>query len=77
LKLRKDALDKLDLPISVSEGERKKVTIYLILTILIGYLGELKLVIPWSNLRSEPVKVIIDHVYLLAEPKNEATVKHI
>ncbi|RCH94872.1 hypothetical protein CU097_000818, partial [Rhizopus azygosporus] len=57
LKLRKDALDKLDLPISVSEG----------------YLGELKLVIPWSNLRSEPVKVIIDHVYLLAEPKNEAT----
>ncbi|KAI8884432.1 hypothetical protein K501DRAFT_332624 [Backusella circina FSU 941] len=58
LKLRKEALDKLDLPINVSEG----------------YLGELKLVIPWSNLRGEPVKVLIDHVYLLAEPKNEATV---
>ncbi|KAI8075646.1 hypothetical protein BDF21DRAFT_495147 [Thamnidium elegans] len=58
LKLRRDALDKLDLPINVSEG----------------YLGELTLVIPWSNLRTEPVKVIIDHVYLLAEPKNEATV---
>lgn len=40
----------------------------------IGYLGELTLIIPWSNLRNEPVKVIIDHVYLLAEPKNESTV---
>ncbi|CEP17102.1 hypothetical protein [Parasitella parasitica] len=58
LKLRKDALDKLDLPINVSEG----------------YLGELVLIIPWSNLRNEPVKVIIDHVYLLAEPKNESSV---
>ncbi|KAG1054811.1 hypothetical protein G6F43_003196 [Rhizopus delemar] len=57
LKLRKDALDKLDLPVSVSEG----------------YLGQITLVIPWSNLKSEPVKVIIDHIYLLAEPKNEAT----
>ncbi|KAG2213335.1 hypothetical protein INT46_007194 [Mucor plumbeus] len=58
LKLRRDALDKLDLPINVSEG----------------YLGELTLIIPWSNLRNEPVKIIIDHVYLLAEPKNESTV---
>ncbi|KAG1472650.1 hypothetical protein G6F56_001412 [Rhizopus delemar] len=55
LKLRKDALDKLDLPLSVSEG----------------YIGDIKLVIPWSNLKSEPVKVIIDDIYLLAEPKNE------
>ncbi|KAI7898920.1 uncharacterized protein BX663DRAFT_555462 [Cokeromyces recurvatus] len=58
LKLRKDALDKLQLPINVSEG----------------CLGELTLIIPWSNLRSKPVKVIIDHVYLLVEPRNEATV---
>ncbi|KAI8968041.1 hypothetical protein BDF20DRAFT_917267 [Mycotypha africana] len=58
LKLRKEALDKLKLPIDVSEG----------------HLGEITLVIPWSNLRNEPVKVIIDHVYLLAEPKNEATI---
>ncbi|KAI8363865.1 hypothetical protein EDC96DRAFT_608831 [Choanephora cucurbitarum] len=58
LKLRRDALDKLDLPINVSEG----------------FLGELTLVIPWSNLRNEPVKVIIDHVYLLAEPKSDSTV---
>jgi hypothetical protein len=44
------------------------------LCLFVGYLGELTLVIPWSNLRSEPVKIIIDHVYLLAEPKSEATV---
>jgi vacuolar protein sorting-associated protein 13A/C len=43
--------------------------------ISLGYLGQITLVIPWSNLKSEPVKVIIDHIYLLAEPKNEATVK--
>ncbi|GAA5798753.1 hypothetical protein HPULCUR_004159 [Helicostylum pulchrum] len=58
LKLRKEALDKLNLPINVSEG----------------YLGEVTLIIPWSNFRNEPVKVIINHVYLLAVPKEEASV---
>ncbi|KAI9322742.1 hypothetical protein BX666DRAFT_2109183 [Dichotomocladium elegans] len=57
LKLRREALDKLKLPIDVVEG----------------YLGELKLIIPWSNLKKEPVKVYIDNVYLLAVPKSEAT----
>ncbi|CAO3580955.1 unnamed protein product [Absidia cylindrospora] len=58
LKLRKDALDKLRLPIDVVEG----------------YLGELTLSIPWSNLKSKPVKVHIRNVYLLAAPKTEASV---
>ncbi|KAI9279983.1 hypothetical protein BY458DRAFT_470198 [Sporodiniella umbellata] len=57
LKLRKDALDKLDLPISVSEG----------------YIGDVTLVIPWSNLKGQPVKAIINDIYLLAEPKNDKT----
>ncbi|KAI8340848.1 hypothetical protein BC941DRAFT_227149 [Chlamydoabsidia padenii] len=58
LKLRKDALDKLKLPIDVVEG----------------YLGELTLSIPWSNLKTKPVKVHIRNVYLLAAPKTEASV---
>lgn len=56
LELRKEALDQLKLPINVVEG----------------HLGELTLVIPWSNLRGAPVKVFIDNVFLLASPKEEA-----
>ncbi|KAF3765567.1 vacuolar protein sorting-associated protein 13 [Cryphonectria parasitica EP155] len=56
LELRKEALDQLKLPINVVEG----------------HLGELTLVIPWSNLRGAPVKVFIENVFLLASPKEEA-----
>ncbi|KUI67657.1 Vacuolar protein sorting-associated protein 13 [Cytospora mali] len=56
LELRKEALDQLKLPINVVEG----------------YLGELTLVIPWSNLRGAPVKIFIEDVFLLASPKEEA-----
>ncbi|KAH6640079.1 hypothetical protein BKA67DRAFT_665445 [Truncatella angustata] len=56
LELRKEALDQLKLPINVVEG----------------HLGELTLVIPWSNLRGSPVKVFIEDVFLLASPKEEA-----
>ncbi|KAI9283162.1 hypothetical protein BY458DRAFT_427893 [Sporodiniella umbellata] len=57
LKLRREALDKLNLPVDVLEG----------------YLGELTLTIPWSNLRGKPVLVDIKDVYVLAVPRNEST----
>ncbi|ATY65465.1 vacuolar sorting-associated vps13 [Cordyceps militaris] len=56
LELRREALDQLKLPINVVRG----------------HLGELTLVIPWSNIRGAPVKVFIEDVYLLASPKEEA-----
>jgi vacuolar protein sorting-associated protein 13A/C len=56
LELRKEALDQLKLPINVMEG----------------HLGQLTLIIPWSNLRGAPVKVFIEDVFLLASPKEEA-----
>jgi vacuolar protein sorting-associated protein 13A/C len=56
LELRKEALDQLKLPINVVEG----------------HLGELTLLIPWSNLRGAPVKIFIEDVFLLASPKEEA-----
>ncbi|PNY25073.1 Vacuolar protein sorting-associated protein 13 [Tolypocladium capitatum] len=56
LALRREALDQLKLPINVMEG----------------HLGELTLVIPWSNLRGAPVKVFVEDVFLLASPKEEA-----
>ncbi|GAW27149.1 putative vacuolar protein sorting-associated protein 13 [Rosellinia necatrix] len=56
LELRREALDQLKLPINVVEG----------------HLGQLTIVIPWSNLRGAPVKVFIEDVFLLASPKEEA-----
>ncbi|KAG6259689.1 hypothetical protein E4U24_000004 [Claviceps purpurea] len=56
LHLRREALDQLKLPINVVEG----------------HLGELTLIIPWSNLRGAPVQVLIEDVFLLASPKEEA-----
>ncbi|CAO3674063.1 hypothetical protein G6F70_001780 [Rhizopus microsporus] len=57
LKLRREALDKLNLPIDVLEG----------------YLGELTLTIPWNNLRGKPVLIDIKDVYVLAVPRNESS----
>ncbi|KAF9166895.1 hypothetical protein DFQ26_006563 [Actinomortierella ambigua] len=56
LRLKKEALDKFNLPVDVTEG----------------YLGELTLSIPWSNLKNKPVKVYINNVYLLCAPKAES-----
>ena len=43
LRLKKESLDKFKLPLDVK----------------FGHIGELTLQIPWSNLKSKPVKVII------------------
>lgn len=53
LRLKTSALDKFRLPIDVKEG----------------YLGDLTLSIPWSNLKGKPVRVLVENVYLLAAPK--------
>lgn len=34
-----------------------------------GFLGDLTLSIPWSNLKGKPVRVLVENVYLLAAPK--------
>ncbi|KAI9273340.1 hypothetical protein EDC94DRAFT_192131 [Helicostylum pulchrum] len=57
LKLRREALDKFNLPVDVLEG----------------YLGELTLTIPWNNLRGKPVLINIKDAYVLAVPRNEST----
>ncbi|KAL9537779.1 hypothetical protein MBANPS3_011470 [Mucor bainieri] len=57
LKLRREALDKFNLPVDVLEG----------------YLGELTLTIPWNNLRGKPVVIHVKDAYVLAVPRNEST----
>ena len=54
LRLKRSALDKLRLPIDVKEG----------------YLGQLTLTIPWSNLKGKPVRMLIENVSLLAVPRD-------
>lgn len=49
LKLKKESLDKLELPLSLK----------------CGHLGTLTMQIPWSNLKSKPVKILIQDCYLL------------
>lgn len=41
--------------------------------IIIGHLGKLELHIPWRNLKTQPVKVIIENLFLLAGPRVETT----
>ncbi|ODV90204.1 hypothetical protein CANCADRAFT_1934 [Tortispora caseinolytica NRRL Y-17796] len=53
LELKKEALDELRLPVDVVEG----------------YLGSLTLQIPWSSLKTKPVRINIKDVYLLALPR--------
>lgn len=53
LKLKRSVLDKLQLPIDVLEG----------------HIGNLVLQIPYSNLKSKPVKIFIEDVFLLAGPE--------
>ena len=52
LVMKDSALDNVNLPIKVIRGTLKT----------------LKIKVPWTKLQSEPVKVIIDGVYLLAGP---------
>ncbi|ORY77300.1 vacuolar protein sorting-associated protein vps13 [Protomyces lactucae-debilis] len=53
LKLKREALDKFRLPVDACEG----------------YVGDLTLSIPWSNLARKPVRVVMENIFLLATPK--------
>ncbi|ORZ39130.1 hypothetical protein BCR44DRAFT_1482922 [Catenaria anguillulae PL171] len=54
LRLRGDALIRLGLPIAIQEGS----------------LGSLVLKIPWKNLKSQPIRILIDRVSFAASPRD-------
>lgn len=56
LRLKRGALDQLQLPIDVVSG----------------HIGSLVLQIPYSNLKSKPVKILIEDVFLLAKSDDDA-----
>ena len=53
LELKSDALDELDLPVTVRGGS----------------LGKLRLKIPWKNLKSQPAVINIERLFILVGPK--------
>lgn len=75
LKLRREALDKFNLPVDVLEGKHAARRYERVDSDTIaGYLGELTLTIPWNNLRGKPVVIHVKDAYVLAVPRNESTV---
>jgi vacuolar protein sorting-associated protein 13A/C len=53
VRFRPEALRDLNLPITVREG----------------VLGHLKISVPWTSIWSSPTQVVLEDIYLLAEPK--------
>ncbi|XP_056848056.1 uncharacterized protein LOC130498599 [Raphanus sativus] len=55
MQLKTEALNALKLPVKVKAG----------------FLGSVKLKVPWSRLGQEPVVVYLDRIYVLAEPATD------
>ncbi|KMZ64417.1 hypothetical protein ZOSMA_36G00200 [Zostera marina] len=55
MQLKPEALNSLNLPVKVKAG----------------FLGSVKLKVPWSRLGQEPVLVYLDHIFILAEPATQ------
>src|SRR4051794_25119021 len=58
LELKPDALEEFNLPITVKAG----------------YLGKLKLQIPWSNIKTQPAIVRISDIFVVGGPKSRTEV---
>lgn len=72
LRIKKGALDNLRLPIDVLEGTFSLISRPRSCTAdprdLAGQLGELTIRVPYTALRSKPVEVVIEDLYLLVVP---------
>lgn len=58
LHLKKTLLERFGLPVEVVAGD----------------IGNLSVTIPWSQLKSQPVKIVIDDVYVLARVRPQGKV---
>ncbi|XP_012873844.1 PREDICTED: vacuolar protein sorting-associated protein 13A [Dipodomys ordii] len=52
LEIKENALSQLDVPFKVK----------------VGHIGDLKLIIPWKNLYTQPVEAVLEDIYLLIVP---------
>ena len=75
LQLKAEALDFLELPIKVMRGRAYFHTRdSLVKYHAIGFVGKLRLQVPWSRLKSEPVILMLEDVFLIAGPNVRAKV---
>lgn len=65
LKLRKESLNKLDLPVFVKGG----FCLFLRNSNCEGSIGKLQMKIPWHKLQNEPIILIFEKLYLIVGPK--------
>ncbi|XP_008057305.1 vacuolar protein sorting-associated protein 13A, partial [Carlito syrichta] len=54
LQIKENALSQLDVPFKVK----------------VGHIGNLKLIIPWKNLYTQPVEAVLEEIYLLIVPSS-------
>ncbi|XP_008831572.1 vacuolar protein sorting-associated protein 13A isoform X2 [Nannospalax galili] len=54
LEIKENALSELDVPFKVK----------------VGHIGNLKLIIPWKNLYTQPVEAVLEEIYLLIVPSS-------
>jgi vacuolar protein sorting-associated protein 13A/C len=72
LEIKAEALNSLNLPFAIKKGKKRASCVPLNrdLTIsLQGFLGKLRLKVPWKNLKSQAVIVQLDNVFILAQPE--------
>lgn len=73
LEVRPDALRELDLPITVVKGAMAGKSSRVAHSIpTAGVVGKLTLTVPWANLKSKPIILVLDDVHLLARPTTDA-----
>ncbi len=96
LEIRVSALANLNLPVAVKSGTRHRLQplhdaalgpIFILFTLIHlllnhkGFLGELRLKIPWSSIRSgllsEPIVIIIRNIFVIAASNNEYVNLHL
>ncbi len=74
--MKGEALDSFNLPVTVKKGIVNAIkTIKLIFHTKIGVLGKLELRVPWKNLKTQPVVVQVDNIFILVEKQSQFEVK--
>jgi vacuolar protein sorting-associated protein 13A/C len=68
LELKESALDEFNLPFTIRRGKYFNLIFQFIIN-LPGFIGKMKLLIPWKNLKNEPVIVLFENIFILAIPQ--------
>lgn len=72
LELRPDALTALNLPVVVTRGKVPALSCVAFADLSpIGVVGQLWLFVPWSNLKTQRIRLVLEDVFALVEPNSK------